>query len=177
MRKENFCYDQNNNERENIPNWKTKICENFDQKKKNTRFYKNIGNNYQGYQGNNYKHFNPLNPIAKEREPPTGYNKNTTQRERLKCWECGEPHYIKYFPIRNKKCNSVHSIKEATTMGDMARSKTRINASLENQKEAHQTSIIEIEGMIKDKPISILIDPGASLSYSSPRIVELYKFQ
>ena len=31
--------------------------------------------------------------------------------------------------------------------------------------------------MNKDKPISILIDPGASLSYASPRIVELYKFQ
>ena len=29
--------------------------------------------------------------------------------------------------------------------------------------------------MLKDKPVSILIYPGASLSYVSPRIVELYK--
>ena len=33
----------------------------------------------------------------------------------------------------------------------------------------------KIKGMIKDKPISILIDPGASLSYVSSKIVELYK--
>ena len=31
--------------------------------------------------------------------------------------------------------------------------------------------------MIKEKPISILIDTGASLCYVSPRIVELYKLQ
>ena len=37
--------------------------------------------------------------------------------------------------------------------------------------------MVEIEGMIKDKPISILIDPGASLSYVSPRIEELCKLQ
>ena len=39
----------------------------------------------------------------------------------------------------------------------------------------HQTSIVEIEGMIKDKPISIFNDIGASLSYVSPRIVEMCK--
>ena len=35
----------------------------------------------------------------------------------------------------------------------------------------------EIKDIIKDKPISILIDPGASLSYVSPRIEELCKLQ
>ena len=36
--------------------------------------------------------------------------------------------------------------------------------------------MVEIEGMIKKRqPISILIDPGASLSYISPIIVELCK--
>ena len=33
--------------------------------------------------------------------------------------------------------------------------------------------MVEIEVMINNQPISILIDPGASLSYISPRIVEL----
>ena len=37
--------------------------------------------------------------------------------------------------------------------------------------------MVEIEGMLMDKPISILIDPSASLSYISPRIVELCKLQ
>ena len=33
--------------------------------------------------------------------------------------------------------------------------------------------MVEIEGMINNQPISILIDPGAILSYISPRIVDL----
>ena len=65
-----FCYDQNKNKRENIPNWKTKRRDNFDQRKRNTKLFKNTGNNYKGYQGNNYKCFKPQNPAAKEREPP-----------------------------------------------------------------------------------------------------------
>ena len=35
--------------------------------------------------------------------------------------------------------------------------------------------MVEIEGMIKIQPIFILIGPGTSLSYVSPRIVELCK--
>ena len=46
MRKTNFCYDQNKNKRENVPNWKNKRRGNFEQKKKGTKFYKNFGNNY-----------------------------------------------------------------------------------------------------------------------------------
>ena len=45
-------------------------------KKKNTKFYKNTRNNCQGFPGNNYKIFKPLNLAAKEREPPTTFNKN-----------------------------------------------------------------------------------------------------
>ena len=59
-------------------------------------------------------------------------------------------------------------------MEDIVRSMPKISAILENRKEYHQTSMVEIEGMLKDKPISILIDP-TSLSYVSPRIIELYK--
>ena len=35
--------------------------------------------------------------------------------------------------------------------------------------------MLEIEGMINNQPISILIDTSASLSYISPRMVELCK--
>ena len=48
----------------------------------------------------------------------------------------------------------------------------KINATLENQQVDHQTFMVEIEGMIKNKPFSILIDLGASLSYVSPSITE-----
>ena len=121
----------------------------------------------------NYKQQNPT--ATKERETPTAFNKNIAPREPLKCWECGEPHYSKDCPIRKKNCNHVHSIQKVVTVGDMVRSMPRINLALENRQENHQTSMVEIEGMIKSHPISILIDPCASLSYVSPRIVEMCK--
>jgi len=37
--------------------------------------------------------------------------------------------------------------------------------------------MVSVEGMIKDKPISILIDPGTSLNYVSPSIAENCKLQ
>ena len=65
---------------------------------------------------------------------------------------------FKDFPTRKNFFNNVHSIQEATTVGDMERIMPRINATLENQQAHHSTSMVEIEGVIKDKPISILID-------------------
>ena len=57
----------------------------------------------------------------------------------------------------------------------MTRSMPKICAALENRQADHQTSMVEIEAMINNQPIYILIDPGASLSYISPIIVELCK--
>ena len=57
----------------------------------------------------------------------------------------------------------------------MERITPRIFTALENRQVDHQTSMVEIKGMINNQPISIWIDPGASLSYISPRIVELCK--
>jgi hypothetical protein len=37
--------------------------------------------------------------------------------------------------------------------------------------------MVEIEGMIKQKHVSILIDPGAILSYISPTVVESCKLE
>ena len=48
----------------------------------------------------------------------------------------------------------------------------RINAALENRLAGHQTSMVEVQGMIQNQYVSILIDPGVSLSYVSPSIVE-----
>ena len=36
----------------------------------------------------------------------------------------------------------------------------------------NQTSMVEVQGMMQNHSFSILIDPGSSLSYVSPRIVE-----
>ena len=48
----------------------------------------------------------------------------------------------------------------------------RINAALEKRHVDHQTSMVEVHSMIQNFYVSILIDPGASLSYISPTIVE-----
>ena len=66
----------------------------------------------------------------------------------------------------------MHTIQEEATVGDVANEMPRINAALDNRQDDHQISMVEIEGMIKNKPISILIEPGASLSYVSPSIAE-----
>ena len=60
-------------------------------------------------------------------------------------------------------------------VGDLARTMPRINAALENKKADYQTSMVEVEGKLNQIPISILIDPGASLSYISPDLVEKCK--
>ena len=51
----------------------------------------------------------------------------------------------------------------------------RISAVLENRQADYQTSMVEVEGMVNQTPVTILIDPGASLSYISPQIVEKCK--
>ena len=60
-------------------------------------------------------------------------------------------------------------------VGDLVRTMPRINAALENRQADYQTSMVEVEGKINQTPISILIDPGSSLSYISPNLVEKCK--
>ena len=61
------------------------------------------------------------------------------------------------------------------TVGYVENEMHRINASLENRQANHQTSMVEVQGMIQNLFVTILIDPGASLSYISPGIVEKCK--
>ena len=60
-------------------------------------------------------------------------------------------------------------------VGDLATGMPKINAALENRWVEYQIFIVEVQGMLNHKPISILIDPGASLSYVSPSLVEKSK--
>ena len=54
------------------------------------------------------------------------------------------------------------------TVGDLARTMHGINASLDNQQVEYETSVVVVEGKINQTLVSILIDPGAILSYISP---------
>eukprot|EP00253_Pinus_taeda_P024823 PITA_24823 len=102
-------------------------------------------------------------------------NEGTT-RPPVQCWGCGGPHYIKNCPHR-RNSDQVSQVYEASTVGDVARSMPRINAALEDRQDDYQPTMIEFEGKIFDKTVSVLVDPGATLSYVSPKIVENCKLQ
>ena len=61
------------------------------------------------------------------------------------------------------------------TIGGLARTMPMINAVLENRQVDYQISMVEVEGKLNQTPISILIDPGARLSYISLDLVEKCK--
>jgi predicted aspartyl protease len=124
-------------------------------------------------------HSNHLNMQGSGKPINQGMNKfGDNSREPLKCWECGEPHLR-----RNCRCliaannTAVHNLQEASTVGDMGRSLHRINAAIDGRQADHQSSVVEIEGKIHDTRISVLIDPGATLSYITPDVVELNKLK
>eukprot|EP00253_Pinus_taeda_P034845 PITA_34845 len=102
-------------------------------------------------------------------------NEGTT-RPPVQCWGCGGPHYIKNCPHR-KSSDQVSQVYEASTVGDVARFLPRINAALEDRQDDYQPKMIEFEGKIFDRTVSVLVDPGATLSYVSPKIVENCKLQ
>jgi hypothetical protein len=57
----------------------------------------------------------------------------------------------------------------------VARSMPRIYAFVDNKQVDHQASVVEMEGMIANHPVSILIDPGSNLSYVVPQTVDKCK--
>ena len=88
-------------------------------------------------------------------------------------WECVEPHLKRHFPRLNGANKTLHNVQEASMVGEIGKNFHRINAALEDRQADHQSAIVEIEGTISNHAISILIDPGATLSYIYPRMVEL----
>jgi len=48
---------------------------------------------------------------------------------------------------------------------------------MDNRQADHQASVIKMEGIIHNQPISILIDLGSSFSCISPMIFEKYALQ
>jgi hypothetical protein len=53
----------------------------------------------------------------------------------------------------------------------------KIYVALNNRQADHQVSVVEMECMIANHPVSILIDPGSNLSYVGPQTVEKCKLQ
>ena len=52
-----------------------------------------------------------------------------------------------------------------------------IYAALEDCQEDHQSTVVEVPGKIADQSVSVLIDPGSTHSYITPRVVEICAFK
>jgi hypothetical protein len=59
----------------------------------------------------------------------------------------------------------------------VGRSVHRINAVVDGRQDDHQSTIVEVEGKVNNNRISILIDPGATLSYVTPGVVDSNKLK
>ena len=62
-------------------------------------------------------------------------------------------------------------------MDRVARDIPRIYAVLENHQEDHHSTVVEVASKIVEQSISILIDPGSSHTYISPRVVQIFSFK
>ena len=62
-------------------------------------------------------------------------------------------------------------------MGQVARAVPRIYAALEDHQEDHQSTMVEVAGNIVEQYVSILIDPGSTHIYITPRVVEICAFK
>eukprot|EP00253_Pinus_taeda_P017334 PITA_17334 len=116
------------------------------------------------------------NNESKVNEQQPRLDNEGTARPPVQCWGCGGPHYIKNCPQR-KGTEQLSQIHEASTVGEVGRSIPRINAALEDRQAEYQPTMVEFEGKISNLTISVLIDPGATLSYVSPKVVERCNLQ
>eukprot|EP00253_Pinus_taeda_P017986 PITA_17986 len=119
--------------------------------------------------------FRPNNE-SKVSEQQARLDNEGTTRPQVQCWGCGGPHYIKTYPQR-KGMEQLSQIHEASIVGEVGRSVPRINVALEDRQAEYQPTMVEFEGNISDLTVSVLIDPGATLSYVSPKVVERCNLQ
>ena len=80
-------------------------------------------------------------------------------------------------PLENESASHTYNIQEVETVGQVARAVPRIYAALEDRQEDHQSGVVEVAGKIAKQSISILINPGSTHSYITPRVVEIRAFK
>jgi hypothetical protein len=99
------------------------------------------------------------------------------QRQRqtpIQCWGCKGNHIYKDCPHKNGKARAIHIDQQDEIVEDMGSRMLRIYATLDNKQVEFQLHMIEVEGMIDNRPFIILIDSGAIHSYVDPRVVESF---
>ena len=97
-------------------------------------------------------------------------------REPLQCWGCGGNHMRRNYSHEIGNVRQVHNVQEAETVGQVARTIPRIYAALEDRQADHQSTVVEVEGKIAEQYVYVLIEPGYTHSYITPRIVEICAF-
>ena len=80
-------------------------------------------------------------------------------------------------PLENESARPACNIQEAKIVCQVARAVPRIYAPMEDRQEDHQSAVVEVVGKIVEKSVSILIDPGSTHSYITPRVVEIGAFK
>ena len=81
------------------------------------------------------------------------------------------------FPLKNESARPAYKIQEAEIVGQVARAVPRIYAALEDRQEDHQSTVVEVAGKIVEQSVSILIEPGSTHSYITPRVVDICSFK
>ena len=77
------------------------------------------------------------------------------------------------FPLQNESARPAYNIQEAKTVGQLAREVPKIYAALEDRQADHQSIVVEVAGKIVEQSVSVLIDPGSTHNYITPRVVEI----
>eukprot|EP00253_Pinus_taeda_P005263 PITA_05263 len=85
----------------------------------------------------------------------------------------------KFKTVNESRVSEQHlsQIHEASTVAEVGHSVPRIDAALDDRQAEYQPTMVEFEGKISNLTIAVLIDPGATLSYVSPKIVERCNLQ
>ena len=87
------------------------------------------------------------------------------------------PHMRRNCPLENESARPAYNIQEAKTVGQVARAVPRIYAALEDRQADHQSTMVEVAGKIVEQSVSILIEPGSTHSYITPRVVEICAYK
>lgn len=160
IRKARLCYQQNKQKGEKYgKRWTDKRGSRIPVGTKGTRSSFQKGFSKGGNTRNPTKNQNRFKPPAESKysEQQVRLDNEGSARPPVQCWGCGGPHYIKNCPHR-KESDQLSQIYEASTVGDVARAMPRINAALDDRQADYQPTMIEFEGKIFDRTVSILVD-------------------
>eukprot|EP00253_Pinus_taeda_P015609 PITA_15609 len=156
IRKARICYQQSKQKGE-------AAGRKWNEKKSFKSIGNNKGNRDSGSKGNGKGLNSRTTARTTSKFRPTNDSKVSKQHARLDSEGAG-----------TEQLSQIH---EASTIGEVRHSVPRINAALEDRQVEYQPTMVEFEGKISNLTIAVSIDPGATLSYVSSKVVERCNLQ